>query len=138
MEKTKLGITVGLMGAILYFCGLFSGYFITIAAVAYVLLKEENKWLKKTAVKVLVLTFFFPIVHKVIGVIPDAIVFIDNIMNLFDETFTVEIVSEIITLLRNIVDITEYVVFILLGISAFSLKTIKLPLVDSIVDKNID
>ena len=42
MEKTKLGISVALAAAALYFLGLFGGYIITGIAVGYVLLREES------------------------------------------------------------------------------------------------
>ena len=50
MQKTKLGLTVGLVGAGLYFLGLFS-FIPAFLLAAYVLLMEDNEWLKKTAVK---------------------------------------------------------------------------------------
>jgi len=137
MHKSKLGLSVGFMGAILYCLGLFSGYFLTIAAVVYVLFAEENIWLRKTAVKVLVLTFLFPIIHTVLGVIPDFVGLIDNIMNLADESLDANVVNGIFVLLNNIVDIAEYVIFILLGIFAFSQKTIKIPLIDSFINKHV-
>lgn len=138
MQKTKLGLTVGFMGAVLYALGLFSGYFITIAAVVYVLIVEENIWLRKTAVKVLALTFLFPIIRTIIGFIPDTIGFINSIMSLFDDTFKIEIVSKIVIILNNIVNIAEYVIFIMLGIRAFSQGTIKIPGVDSIINKHMN
>ena len=138
MEKTKLGISIGLMGALLYAVGLWGGYFLTVAAVAYVLIREESAWLKQTAVKALALTFLFPLVRLAIGVIPDLMELVDNVMNLFDETFYVEIVNEIVTLLRNIVNIAEYVIFVLLGILALGKKTVRLPLVDATVEKHMN
>ena len=138
MQKTKLGLSVGFMGAILYALGLFGGYFLTIAAVAYVLIREENMWLRKTAIKVLVLTFTFPLLHIIIGFLPDMVGFINDVMNLFDDYFKVEKLSEIVTVLKDIVNIAEYVVFILLGILAFSQRTIRIPLVDKIIDKHTE
>lgn len=138
MKTTKLGISVGFMGAILCCMGLFSGYFITIAAVAYVLIREENMWLRKTAVKVLALTFVFPLLHTLIGFLPDMVNFIDDVMYLFDDYFKVEKLAEIVTVLKDIVNITEYVVFIVIGVFALSQRTIKIPLVDSLIDKHIE
>ena len=138
MEKTKLGISVGLTGAFLYAIGLWGGYFLTIAAVAYVLIREENAWLKQTAVKALALTFLFPLLHVAIGVIPDLIELADNVMNLFDETLDAAIINKIAVLLNHIVNMTEYIVFILLGILALGKKTIRMPLVDTIVKKHLD
>ncbi len=51
VQKTKLGISVGLLGAAIYFMGLFSGYMVAVLLAGYVLLFEENEWLKKSAVK---------------------------------------------------------------------------------------
>ena len=138
MEKTKLGISVGLMGAFLYAIGLWGGYFLTIAAVAYVLIREENAWLKQTAVKALALTFLFPLIYLAIGVIPDLMELVDNIANLFDETLRVVIIDKIVTLLRHIVNMAEYVIFVLLGILALGKKTIRLPFVDAAVEKHLN
>ena len=138
MEKTKLGISVGLFGALLYAIGLWGGYFLTIAAVAYVLIREENAWLKQTAVKALVLTFLFPLISVAIGVIPDLVGLVQSVMNLFDEFFSMEIILEIETILRSILNIVEYVIFILLGIFALGKKTIRLPLVDAAIEKHVN
>ena len=137
MEKTKLGISVGLMGALLYALGLFGGYFLTVAAVVYVLWREESVWLKQTAVKALALTFLFPVISLAIGVIPDLVGLVQSVMNLFDEFFSMEVVLEIEAILRSVLNILEYVVFILLGVMALGKKTIRVPLVDSLVEKHL-
>ena len=137
MEKTKLGISVGLMGALLYALGLFGGYFLTVAAVVYVLWREDSVWLKQTAVKALALTFLFPVISLAIGVIPDLVGLVQSVMNLFDEFFSMEVVLEIEAILRSILNILEYVVFILLGVMALGKKTIRVPLVDSLVEKHL-
>ena len=137
MEKTKLGISVGLMGALLYALGLFGGYFLTVAAVVYVLWREESVWLKQTAVKALALTFLFPVISLAIGVIPDLVGLVQSVLNLFDEFFSMEVVLEIEAILRSILNILEYVVFILLGVMALGKKTIRVPLVDSLVEKHL-
>ena len=138
MEKTKLGISVGLMGALLYAIGLWGGYFLIIAAVAYVLIREESAWLKQTAVKALALTFVFPLLYLAIGVIPDLVGLVEDVMHLFDEPLDTEILDEIVTLLRDIVNIAEYVVFVLMGILALGKKTVRLPLIDAAVKKHLD
>lgn len=138
MEKTKLGISVGLMGALLYAIGLWGGYFLIIAAVAYVLIREESAWLKQTAVKALALTFVFPLLYLAIGVVPDLVGLVGDVMNLFDEALDTEILDEIVTLLRHIVNIAEYVVFVLMGILALGKKTVRLPLIDAAVKKHLD
>ena len=54
MQKAKLGISVGLLGAAIYFTSLFSGYLVPVILTGYVLLFEENDWLRKNAVKAMV------------------------------------------------------------------------------------
>ncbi len=58
MQKTKLGVSVALMGAALYFLGLFSGYVALIILAGYVLLMEENVWLKIRGASFAVFTDF--------------------------------------------------------------------------------
>lgn len=42
MQKTRLGISVGMLGAAIYLTGLFSGYLVAVLLTGYVLLFEEN------------------------------------------------------------------------------------------------
>ena len=49
-SKTNIGISAGLIGAALYLTLLFGGYTPFLFLAAYVFLKEDNAWLKKTAV----------------------------------------------------------------------------------------
>ena len=49
MEKTTLGISVGLAGAAVYFCGL-AGVIPVLLAAGYILLREQHPWLRRAAV----------------------------------------------------------------------------------------
>ena len=42
--KTKLGVSVGILGAATYFLGLFSGYTVLALVVGYILLCEQDSW----------------------------------------------------------------------------------------------
>ena len=137
MEKTKLGISVGLVGAILYCLGLFGGALVTIAAVAYVLIFEENEWLKKAAVKVVVLMFFFPVVQYAVGLIPDLIRIVFDVLNMFKVYSNIEIVYSIENLFYDLVVIVKYVVFAIFGVMALSQKSVKIPLLDNFLDKHM-
>ncbi len=138
MQKTKLGISVGLMGLILYCLGLFCNYYVIIAAVVFVLYAEQDLWLRRTAVKVLALSFLFPAIRLVIGFIPDGIGIINDITMMFDKPFSISIVSKILTFITDAIDIGENLIFILLGVMAYSKKTIELPVIDSFINKNVE
>lgn len=72
MQKTRLGISVGLLGAAIYFMGLFSGYLLAVLLAGYVLLFEENSWLRKNAVKAMSVMAVFSLLITVLNLVPNA------------------------------------------------------------------
>lgn len=138
MQKTKLGISVGLLGALLYFSGLFSGFVITIIMAGYVLLVEENVWLRKACVKAVTLMVAFAALSALLGLIPGAISVINETCVLFDGYFHIEYVNEIISLLQNIINFVEKLVFLGLGFKALTQGTIQIPMVDEFVNKHME
>jgi uncharacterized membrane protein len=137
VEKTKLGLSIGFVGALLYCLGLFGGILVTIAAVGYVLICEENEWLKKTAVKVVVLMLLFPIVIKLIGIVPDLLSLLGDFLGLFKVVINLNFIYAVENLFRGILNIIEYMVFAVFGVLALFGKTIRIPLLDSFIDKHI-
>lgn len=138
MQKTKLGITVGAFGAITYFAGFFSGYLVAVILAGYVLLFEENAWLKRSVVKAVVLLAFFSVLSALINLIPDAIGFIENITYVFNGHFGMIKVNQIITVLVSGINIVEKVLFLGLGIKALGQGTIVIPFIDKKVSKYMD
>lgn len=135
MQKTKLGIFVGLLGAAIYFTSLFSGYLVPVVLTGYVLLFEENEWLKKNAVKAVALLASFSLLTTVIYLIPNAIGFIDNIFAIFNGSFNVSFLSKIVTVVLSAIDIIEKVLFIVLGLKALNQGSISVPIVDKLINK---
>lgn len=135
MQKTRLGILVGLLGAALFLSCLSGGYTVAIILAGYILLFEENAWLKRTTVKGVALMFGFAVLSAVINLIPNAITFIDSILNVFGGNFYIAFVSNIIDVINNALSIIEKLLFIVLGLKAFNQGTVKIPVVDSLVNK---
>ena len=135
MQKTKLGISVGLLGAALYFLGLFSGYLATILLAGYVLLCENDEWLKKAAVKVVSVLMLFSFLNAVIGLIPNAINFIDSICALFGGDFYISFVSNLINIVTTALSILQKLLLLGLGLLALKQETIKLPVIDDLINK---
>lgn len=138
MQKTKLGISVGLVGAILYLCGYFSGYLAALLIAGYVLLAEENVWLKKTSVRVVVLMIGFSVLYTLLGLIPDLIGLVNSVFNVFGGHFGISFVTNIINVFRNLLDLFKLVVFFLLGASAPAQKDIRIPGLDDLIDKHMN
>lgn len=135
MQKSKLGISVALIGAALYFTGLFSGYVGIIVLAGYVLLMEENVWLKKTAVKSVALLMFFSLILSVLGLVPSLVNFIDNVFNIFGGNFAIRFLTNIISMLRNGINIIQTALFLILGLKALNQGTIPVPVIDKMVEK---
>lgn len=138
MQKTRLGISVGLLGAALYFSGLFGGYMITILLAGYVLLCEENAWLKKSAVKTVAIMMGFSLLGSLIYLIPNAIGVIDSVLNVFGGNFYLAFVSNIIDVLDKVLVLAEKLLFIVLGLKAFNQGNISVPVIDKLINKYMD
>lgn len=135
MQKTRFGITVSLLGAAIYFMGLFGGFLVTALLTVYVLLFEENEWLKKSAVKAVALMVVFSILSALIYLIPNIISFIDNVVRIFGGSFYINLVSSLANAAASALDIIEKVLFIGLGIKALNQGNIAVPVVDKLIDK---
>ncbi len=138
MQKTRLGISVGLLGAALYFAGLFSGYTVTILLAGYVLLFEENAWLKKAAVKSVAILMAFSLLGSLIYLIPNAIGLIDNILGIFGGSFYITFVSNLIEAIDSVLTVAQKIILIILGIKALNQGTLNVPVIDRLISKYMD
>ena len=135
MQKTKLGLTVGALGALTYLAGFFSGYMVMILLVGYILLLEENVWLKRTAVKAITLMVMCSFCISVLNLIPDVISFISSIAVVFDGEFRIAKLTQIISVLTSAVSLGQKLLFLALGLKALSQGTIVIPFLDKKVSQ---
>jgi len=140
MEKTRFGVSVGLAGAILYFLGLFGGYVAVIVAAGYLLVTEENAWLKRTAVKAIGTVILFSFLSAIVGYFVSAFNGIGSIFSLIglgSYEFN-SVISMINGFILGTVNILKFVIFLILGIKAFGQKTMYVPLVDGFIRKHMN
>jgi len=136
--KTRLGISVGLAGAAVYFLGLFGGYLALIVAVGYVLLMEDNTWLRKTAVKAAVIMFSFSLLGLLLGFLPDATGIIGQFVTLFKgDRSDLNSVDSIVSILRIILSVIEKIAMLILGIKALWQNSIAIKPIDNIVENHM-
>lgn len=135
MQKTKLRISVGLLGAVVYFGSLFGGYVASLLLTGYILLIEENEWLRKSAVKAVILLICFSVISTLIYLLPDAINFISEIVSMFGGAFYVSFISGLAGAAYSAMNIIERLLFIGLGIKALNQGTIAVPIVDKLIEK---
>ncbi len=136
--KTKIGVSATLLAAGVYFAALFGGYIPLIVVAGYILIVEENEWLRRTAIKAVVLKVAFSLLSLAIAFIPNYLLdFIRDIVNLFNGNIDYSVVSKICYVLGDIVNIAEVVLFVALAFMALKMQDMKLGCIDTTTDKNI-
>lgn len=138
MQKTKLGISVTLMVAVLYFLGLYGGYIITGILVGYILLKEEDQGLKKEAVRVLLLMLLFSLLSTALSLVPSVLNIITNLLEVIDVHIYFTFFHSVFDVLISLVSLVKTVAFVLLGLAAVFGKRTVLPVIDPIIAKYMD
>lgn len=136
--KTKLGISVGVLGAITCWCGVLSGYLAVLVLAAYVLLKEEDGWLKNTVVKVVITMVLFDVVAVLIGFIPDILSWVTTLTRVVsEEPNYFSKVNSFVELFTKLINIIQKAYLLILGFMALNKKTINVPFVDSFIEKHV-
>lgn len=135
MEKTKLGITISLLGGGLYFIGLL-GIIPLVIVAGYVLVMEENQWLKRVAVKAVAVVLLFAILQNLLGLLSDSSTFLNTLVALFSGSINLTQVNRIISLVRIIISVLSTISLLLLGFKALRMGDIGIGPVDKLIDKN--
>lgn len=128
--KTKLGISAGMMGAILYFTALFGGYVPLFIAAGYVLIKEENTFVRKAAFKSTVWLLFFSAVSTLLSSFNEILSIIGNLFDTF-----IKVPLNFDDIFNSIISLIKTVVFVIFGIMAFKQEDIRIPPIDDAIDK---
>lgn len=130
MQKTRLGVSVGLFGAMLYFVGLVSIIPLVLMA-GYVLLAEENMWLKRAAVKAVGVVLFFAVLSALIGLVGNFSTFLTETARLFNGQVNMTELNRIITICRTVLSFVQAMFLIMLGIKALKQGDVKFSVVDN-------
>lgn len=143
MNKTKLGVSTGMLAAIVFLLAIsvefvndsfFFGVGL-ILVVAYILCKEEDLWLKASAVKAVVIVLIFSLVPFLFGFAYDIIYSLDFVLQFANTHIRDEF--KIIEFCICIIKDVEKVLLLILAILAFKGKTIKIPVIDNMIAKHI-
>ncbi len=140
MEKTRIGIPVALLAAMICLLGYYGGYVVAAVVVGYVLLKEESALLKRLAAKVLILLLAFSLINTVIGLLPDFLGWVQSLICIFDKHSYIEwmhsnFVTRALTFLSYTFSLLKMVLFLLMGILGLLGKELKVPPLDNALNK---
>lgn len=136
MEKAKLGISIGLLGAAAYFSGLISTIVLVLIA-GYILLAESNAWLRKCAVKAVVIVMAFALIPVLLSFVSDFLSFINSIIIGFGGYANLDWPFGIDNWINIAAGLIEKILLVALGFTALHQGTIPLGPIDKVVDRHL-
>ena len=138
MQKSKLGFSVGLLGAIFCILGAVIGISWPLLAIAaYIFIREENEWLRRLTLKVIIILLAAAVITMLVPYILGAFY---DVINLFvDDADIIDFnwISKISTFVVKYVDIVINVVLVLIGLKALKQSHFAVKSVDNIISKNV-
>ena len=137
MEKSKLGIAKELLAAGIFVGALAGGYVFAGIMVLYVLLKEEDQWLREMAVKAIATLMVFSFFINCIDLIPDVVNWFATLTNLLDSSWDSYKLTSGIGLVTSILDIMRTIFFLVLAGKALKHQTINIPIADDLIKKYV-
>ena len=143
MEKTRFGIPAAVVAAVICLLGQYSGYLITVIAVAYVLLAENSAFLKRMAMKVLAVMLIFSLANTVISLIPDLLSLLQNTIWVFDKHADVYKLYNngfvrFLSLLTEVLGFVKMLILLVMAIVAPMGKELKIPVLDDCLNKLLE
>lgn len=139
MQKSKLGISVGLLGAIIYFSALFSGsYLLPVILCGYVLLAEDNPWLRRSSIKAVLIMIAFSLLSFAVSIIPTFVELLQSFIYLFGGNSNMTFISNIQNILTIVISIVRSFLLVIMGLKALNQGTIRLSAIDKTIDKHTE
>jgi uncharacterized membrane protein len=137
MEKSKLGIAKELLAAGIFIGALAGGYVFAGLMVLYVLLKEDDQWLKEMAVKAIATLMVFSFLINAIGLLPDVVGWFASLTYILDSSWDSYKLTSALDLITSILDIARTIFFLVLSVKALKHQTINVPIVDELIKKYV-
>lgn len=132
-QKSRLGISTRLLAVITYLLGLTGGYIVLCLIAGYILLAEDDKWLKNIAIKAVVICGAFLLMRTFINFIPDILSGIGYFVAIFGGQFSIPIITKLCGLATVIVSLSERIILLLCGFAAYNGENKIIEKIDSII-----
>ena len=134
MLKTKLGVSIALVGAAMYFLGALS-LIPAVLLAGYVLIVEENEWIKRQAARMIGVVVVFGLMSIAVGWIDDVVGMLNIIVRWFNSDVYLTVPANLTYLVQYIISLAKEILLLVLGIRALGMKGLKLPVIDKLLDK---
>ena len=136
MEKTKLGVSVGLLAAAVYLTAFFNSTAMFLI-VGYILLCESNEWLKKSAVKAVAVVLVCGVISAAAGALGNVFDIINSFFNGAGISLRINFPLNLDNIISYLVSIFKTLILIVLGFTALSQGSVKIGFIDKILDKEM-
>lgn len=136
MNKIKLGVSAGLAGAAVYFLGTVSLIPAFLLA-GYILLFEDNDWLKYQAVKAIVIVVTFGAINVGLNCIDDVFYVLNQVAGIVIKDANIQVPFGLTEILSTLCSMFKNILLILSGMNALNFKTIYAGGIDNLVSKNM-
>ncbi len=137
MKKTKLGISVAMLGMLVCLLAGFGGYVILGITLGYVLLVEDNLWLRRNTLKICLLVLLAGFLRAMVGIVPDIISFINEVLNIFKGYLHFSKLNEVISVLQSGISLLEKIIVVLMAVKSINQGTVRIKFIDNMLDKHI-
>ncbi len=134
MLKSKLGISIALVGAAMYFLGAVS-FIPAVLLAGYVLIAEQNEWLRRQAAKMIGVVIVFGLLSIAVGWLDDAASVLNIIVGWFDDDVYIRIPANLTSLCQYVISLAREIFLLVMGFMALGMKGVKLGVVDKQLDK---
>lgn len=135
MLKTKLGVSIALVGAAMYFLGAIS-FTPAVLLAGAMLIMEDNAWVKRQAAKMIGVVIVFSLLGIAVGWIDDAVSLLNTIVHWFSKDAKwLSIPGNLTSFIKLIINVVEEVLLIVMGFMALKMKEIRFGVIDKLLDK---
>lgn len=137
IKMTKLGISISSLAAIAYLSGLIS-FIVMVLIGAYVLMHEEDQWLKRNVLKGIFFIALIAALRAVIGSADSLVSAINTLANgVKAGSGKLRIPLNLISILTYILSIIERLGLVIFAFKAFKGNEAKIAVVDNYVNKSL-
>lgn len=136
MDRTKLGITTALLSTAIFLSGMMSTMALVIM-VGYVLIAEEDLWLKKNAVRALFIVILFAGLSFAIDLIPSVIGVVVSALDNIGVAVNLSIITSLFHAIDRIIGIIKVVILLICAYQSFMCKDPAIKFVDGVVNKHL-
>ena len=134
MLKTKLGVSIALVRAAMYFLGALS-FIPAVLLAGYVLIAEENEWVKRQAARMIGVVVLFGLLGIAVGWIDDVFGILNIIVRWFNKEVYLSVPANLTYLVQYIISIVKEVLLLVMGFMALGMKNFKLAPIEKLLDK---